>query len=361
MRDTAFQGDGIVFGASRRLATARRIATLTMLHDFRGAFKHADLADASDIATVPFNAELEILIRVETLRIYGKFSHGLLLRGLGSDLSCNLLNLDDDELRGLQGRKSYDDVHDAEIDVVLRGSLLVTFDEIGVLRRLSLKCTLPKEVLHEGTDIEANLGPERFIVRLEDDPLRSPVEAFFDKQSESPDGNVFIVVRHLIGAIESAGSPTDRAVDREIAQAVDGQRIEDTVFRVRELVLEVLHTGKGRFGAGWGFPNSASPVGASVEPREGAAWRWRARAERIQGIGNIGAGKVQSRIFGAQRGIAAEPIHDRINFVAVGGLLGHIKEIEGSRSCAKRFSGGGDRRSAIVQEIGSYRQAQEIE
>ena len=58
---------------------------------------------------------------------------------LGRDLSRHLLDLDDDELCRLQGRKPDDDVHDAKVDVVLRGGFLVALDEVGFGRRLALE------------------------------------------------------------------------------------------------------------------------------------------------------------------------------------------------------------------------------
>src|SRR5206468_7098342 len=57
---------------------------------------------------------------------------GVLLPALRHDLSSDLLDLDDHELRGLQRREAHDHVHDAEIDVVLRRGLLVALHEVGV-------------------------------------------------------------------------------------------------------------------------------------------------------------------------------------------------------------------------------------
>lgn len=58
---------------------------------------------------------------------------------LGQDLSSDLVDLDDDEFRRLERRKSDHNVGDAEVDVVLHPSLLVAFDEVGVLRRCPLE------------------------------------------------------------------------------------------------------------------------------------------------------------------------------------------------------------------------------
>src|SRR5262249_46993886 len=96
---------------------------------------------------------------------------------LGRDLSSHLLDLDDHELRRLERREPHEDVDDAEVDVGLRGRLLVALHEIGLAWGLALEGALPEEVLHEGADVEPDLGPERLVVRLEDHPLRAAEEA----------------------------------------------------------------------------------------------------------------------------------------------------------------------------------------
>src|SRR5437764_483769 len=76
-----------------------------------------------------------------------------MLSSSGGDLAGDLLELDDDELRRLEWRKPDDDIHHAEVDVVLRGGLLVTFHEIGVLWGPPLKRSLAEQVVHEGTHV----------------------------------------------------------------------------------------------------------------------------------------------------------------------------------------------------------------
>src|SRR6266581_2765239 len=157
--DTALERYRIVFSAPRRLAAAGGIAAFPVLNDFCSSFQHPYFADARHITTVPFDAELEVLIRIEALRVCCEFGHSLLLRALSNDLSCDLLDLDHHEFRWLQRGKSHDDVHNSKIDIVLRSGLLVALDKIGVLRSLTLECALPKEVVHKGADIEPNLRP----------------------------------------------------------------------------------------------------------------------------------------------------------------------------------------------------------
>jgi len=74
-------------------------------------------------------------------------------------LAGDLLNLDDHELGGFEGRKANDDIDYAAIDVVLRGGFTIALDEIGFLWSFSLKCALAKKILHEGADVQPNLRP----------------------------------------------------------------------------------------------------------------------------------------------------------------------------------------------------------
>src|SRR5919106_193906 len=88
------------------------------------------------------------------------------------DLAGYLLDFDDDELRWLERGKPDNNVDNATVDVVLRGGLLVTFDEVGLARRASLECPLPEQIVHERADVEADRRPQRLVVRLEDDPFQ---------------------------------------------------------------------------------------------------------------------------------------------------------------------------------------------
>ena len=101
-----------------------------MLDDLGGAFQGADLADAGDVASIPLDAKFEVLVWIETLRIDAELSHGL--SSLGCDLAGHLLDLDNDELGGLERCKADDDIDDAEVDIVLRRGFLVALDEIGL-------------------------------------------------------------------------------------------------------------------------------------------------------------------------------------------------------------------------------------
>jgi hypothetical protein len=75
VRHTAVKGDGIEFGAARRLAAAAGVAAFAVFDDFSGALEQANFADTSDILSVPLHTEFEVLVRVEALRINAELSH----------------------------------------------------------------------------------------------------------------------------------------------------------------------------------------------------------------------------------------------------------------------------------------------
>src|ERR1700730_5687747 len=105
----------------------------------------------------------------------------------GPQLAGDLLDLDHDELSRFERRESDDDVDDAQIDVVLGGCGGIATYEIGLGRRGALERALPEQVLHEGADVQPDLRPERFIVRFEDDPLSTLIEAGLEEQRQAPD------------------------------------------------------------------------------------------------------------------------------------------------------------------------------
>src|SRR5262249_38977570 len=75
MRHAAVERDRVVFGAARRLARARRITAVALLDHLGRAVEHADLAHAEHVATVPFDPELEVLVRVESICVDRELSH----------------------------------------------------------------------------------------------------------------------------------------------------------------------------------------------------------------------------------------------------------------------------------------------
>ena len=75
MRHAAIERDRVEFRAARRFPRAAGIAAFPMFHHFGGPLQAADFADAGDVSSVPFDAEFEVLVGIETLRIDAELSH----------------------------------------------------------------------------------------------------------------------------------------------------------------------------------------------------------------------------------------------------------------------------------------------
>ena len=71
----SFQRDGLEFVPPRRLVGCGRIATFAMFDNLGSSFQAAALADARHVLPVPFQTELEVLIRIETRWINWELSH----------------------------------------------------------------------------------------------------------------------------------------------------------------------------------------------------------------------------------------------------------------------------------------------
>src|SRR5258708_4865087 len=106
------------------------------------------------------------------------------------DLTSYLLKLNHHKLGWLKRSKANDDIDDAQVDIVLGGSLLIALDEVGVLWCLTLERTLAEQILHERSNIQTYLRPQRFIVRLEDDPLSTSEKTLFDVEGRPAHRNV---------------------------------------------------------------------------------------------------------------------------------------------------------------------------
>src|SRR5439155_4202288 len=211
---------------------ARGVPTFAVFHHFGGALEHPALADAGDVFAVPLDPKFEILVRIEALRIGSKLRHEN--SSLRRDLASHLLALDHHKFSGFLRGKANQDVDDAQIDVVLRRSFLVALHKIGFGRRLSLESALAEEVLHEGADVEPDLGPQGFVIRLEYHPLQSAVEALLKKKSCTPHGYVLPFRARLIIALHSASPPDHVSVDFKVTNAIDSQLIQAAVLSIVE-------------------------------------------------------------------------------------------------------------------------------
>jgi hypothetical protein len=129
-------------------------------------------------------------------------------------LSGQLLNADQNEFGGLEGRETYDDVKYSRVDVILSCSCFVAPDKESVARFRSLKRSLAKQTSHKGAEARTNLCPKQIIVGLENRPLRSPIKTLFEIKRQAPHRNVFPLTRILI---PFWSFPTDYAQLRMLA------------------------------------------------------------------------------------------------------------------------------------------------
>src|ERR1700682_167856 len=113
-----------------------------------------------------------------------------MLISLRCGLSSHLLDLDDDKLGGLQGRKANQDVDDPVVLIGWCSGLAVALHEVSLLRRRSLERALPEKCLHEGSDVETDLRPQRRIVGFEHNPFGAAIKALFDEQRQAADRDV---------------------------------------------------------------------------------------------------------------------------------------------------------------------------
>ena len=122
---------------------------------------------------------------------------------------------------------------------VCGGGLAVALDEVGLLRRAALEGALAEQGLHEGADVEPDLRPQRRRRSARTRPIGC-------RDTGSPrctarvrrTGTYFHWSPCCVGAVERAGAPADRPVDREVAQAVERQRVEHAVLGVGERVAQ---------------------------------------------------------------------------------------------------------------------------
>src|SRR5262249_49572116 len=156
---------------------------------------------------------------------------------LGLNLPGLLLYRDDDEFRRLQRGEADNYIDYSEIDIVLRGRFGIDFDEIGVARLLALERALAEQIVHKCASGDADLRPERLIVRLKDRELQAAVETLLDEQRQPADWDVLVIV--IARIIETAHRPRPPAHDAggEDADGVDRFRVDDSVLGVGHGVL----------------------------------------------------------------------------------------------------------------------------
>ena len=141
MSDAGFKRDGIELGSPWGLAACAGISAFAVFDDLSAAFQCTDFTDPGNVVPVPLNAEFEIFVRVEAMRVFNKLWHDKVLFkcslrfwSLHVGLTGNLLKRDNDKFGRLQRSKADRDIDNALIDIVLRRGFAVALYEIGISR-----------------------------------------------------------------------------------------------------------------------------------------------------------------------------------------------------------------------------------
>src|SRR6266542_50719 len=183
---------------------------------------------------------------------------------LDLDLSRHLLQVQDHEFSRFERRKPDHDVHDPEIAIVLSCRLGVALHKVRVLRFLALESALPKEVLHKGADIQPDLRVQRLVIRFENYPFETAIQALFYEQRQAANRNVLIFTSKAVIAIHRACAPVDDAV-RKDTYSVHGSWVQDAVLVIGKLLFHADDAAQIGLDASRGFPNSARPIDAGTE------------------------------------------------------------------------------------------------
>ena len=122
-----------------------RVAALAVLDDLGRPLERADLADAGDVPAVPLDPELEVLVRVEALRVDGELRHrSSSVRSAIWPAICWIWMTTNSA--GLSGAKPTTMLTMPQVDVVLGRRLLVALDEVRLARRRALERALAEQV-----------------------------------------------------------------------------------------------------------------------------------------------------------------------------------------------------------------------
>src|SRR5690348_11236082 len=101
---------------------------------------------------------------------------------LYSRLSSRWLDIENHKLSRFDRGKPNVYVDNALVNIRLESRRAITLDKVSIFRCCTLKGSLTVQILHETTDAEAKLCPERLIIRFKHSPTRGPIETFFDKE-----------------------------------------------------------------------------------------------------------------------------------------------------------------------------------
>src|SRR5215212_342554 len=170
----------------------REAVSLSEFYHFSGSFERAHFRKCHKNLSIGcvFYTELKSLVRINPVCVFYKTTnHSPFTSFL--EFSYHLLNLDNHEFCWFERCKAYQYVNNSQVSVSLRGSLGITFDKECLIRRSSLKRTLPEQTHHIGPDIEPYPCPQRLVVWFKDNPFCTAKEGFLNHQSQPTDWDVF--------------------------------------------------------------------------------------------------------------------------------------------------------------------------
>jgi len=95
--------------------------------------------------------------------------------------------------------------------------------------------------MHKSAYVEPDLGPKRLVIRLEDNPLGSTVEALLYEKGRTSDWNILPLRCQAIVALQSARAPYHAAHSRHGSQAVYAQLIQLAVLVIGQRHAQLRH------------------------------------------------------------------------------------------------------------------------
>src|ERR1700743_165012 len=109
---------------------------------------------------------------------------------LRSRLVNFLAELEHNKLCGFERCKADQDIDDTIVDILLRCCRAIAQNEESVIRFAPLKRAGSKLCQHEGSYVESEASPQRFIIWLEDRPLYTVKDTYTQKNGSSPHWNI---------------------------------------------------------------------------------------------------------------------------------------------------------------------------
>src|SRR6266542_2088360 len=129
-------------------------------------------------------------------------------------------------------------------------------------------------------------GDLRLVVRLEDDPLQTALQARLDEERGSADRQVLPLAGQFVRPLPRPRAPDDGADDREGAETIHADLVQIAILVVGQRNRQPLHADDRRLRAGRRLPHAALRVGARADAGHRAAGNEVVEQVVAEGIGN---------------------------------------------------------------------------